>query len=267
MRHLSSVAAAPVKEAARPPHTNFWVAPPEHLPAAAGTNRASWDIRYDAPPSVLHSFEINANPGLTPTSPVGALAPPGTYTIKLTVGGQSLVQTVRVTNDPRSRATAAGVRAQVLLQRRIEGAIRVSHDAYQQVAAMRVVLDSLKAPDSTSAAAKAIATFRARFDSIGGEASDLDGPFYDFSDGNKPATDIFSLHIKLVTEFMAQESADFAPTDAMMQGFAGTCRLLTSGVARWQALNATDLPALNAELAKAGLGRVPAAAGMRGPKC
>src|SRR5439155_3313010 len=66
VRHLSSVPVAPVPEAARPPHPNFWVAPPAPLPKGAGENRTSWDLRYDAPPAFVHTFEINANPGLTP---------------------------------------------------------------------------------------------------------------------------------------------------------------------------------------------------------
>ena len=112
IRHLSSVAAAPVAEAARPPHPNFWVAPPYALPANAGLNRGHWDMRHDAPPTASHSFEISANPGETPASPEGALAPPGTYTVRLTVNGNAYSEKLVVTNDPRSPATAADVRAQ-----------------------------------------------------------------------------------------------------------------------------------------------------------
>jgi hypothetical protein len=60
LRHISSVAPVPVKEAAKPPHPNWWVAPPQSLPTAAGMNRTNWDFRYDAPPAFTHSFEINA---------------------------------------------------------------------------------------------------------------------------------------------------------------------------------------------------------------
>ena len=49
------------------------------LPAGLGMHRVNWDLRYDAPPAFTHSFEINANPGLTPASPEGGLAAPGTY--------------------------------------------------------------------------------------------------------------------------------------------------------------------------------------------
>src|SRR2546425_227238 len=168
VRHLSSAPAAPVKEAGQPPHPNFWVAEPQRLPVAVGTNRTSWDLRYDPPPAFVHTFEINANPGLTPASPLGALVAPGTYTVKLTVDGRGYSQTVTVTNDPRSPATAADVRAQLALQDRLAGAMRVAWDGYRQVAAMRGALDSLKPADSTTVLAKAVAAFRARLDSVGG---------------------------------------------------------------------------------------------------
>ena len=90
VRHLSSAPQPPVAEAARPPHPNFWIAPPMPLPTNAGGNRTNWDLRYDAPRSFTHSFEINANPGLTPASPEGPLAIPGTYTLKLTVDGKAI---------------------------------------------------------------------------------------------------------------------------------------------------------------------------------
>src|SRR5205807_10193270 len=108
-----------VPEAARPPHPNFWVAPPRSQPKNAGANRTFWGRRYDAPHTFSHSFEINANPGLTPASPEGPLVLPGTYTLKLTANGVTSTQTVTVTADPRSPASAAALAAQNALQKKI----------------------------------------------------------------------------------------------------------------------------------------------------
>src|ERR1043166_4715431 len=79
IRHMTSGPVEPVKEAARPPEPNFWIAPPFQRPAEAGGNRTNWDLRTDAPPAFTHTFEINANPGLTPAAPLGALVPPGRW--------------------------------------------------------------------------------------------------------------------------------------------------------------------------------------------
>src|SRR5207245_1246930 len=86
VRHLSGAPVEPVKEAAQPPEPNFWIATPRPLPTAAGTNRVNWDLRAEAPLALAHTFEINANPGLTPPSPEGPLVTPGVSTLAQ-VGG------------------------------------------------------------------------------------------------------------------------------------------------------------------------------------
>ena len=265
IRHLSSIAPPPVKEAAEPPEPDFWIAPPQALPTAAGTNRSYWDLRTDAPPSFTHSFEINANPGETPASPLGPMVPPGTYTLALTANGKSYTRTVTVRNDPRSRATAADLRAQMALQTAIMDAMRASYDGGTQAQAMRARLDAIKLPDSGSAAAKAVAAFRARLDSVGGSAAP--GGFFFFAQGRKPPTDFRALNGRLGGELNAQENADLAPTPAMRAGFAALCKDLAQTAAKWNEMNAGGLAALNAALAQAGVAALPPAAGVKAPKC
>src|SRR5260370_41583109 len=96
-----------VKEAARPPEPNSWIAPPFRLPAEAGGNRTNWDLRADAPPAFTHIFEINAHPGLTPPSPQGPLGPPGVYTPTLAVDGHAYTEPVAVGTDPQAPARTA----------------------------------------------------------------------------------------------------------------------------------------------------------------
>ncbi|HEY8310836.1 MAG TPA: hypothetical protein VIG47_09780, partial [Gemmatimonadaceae bacterium] len=159
VRHMTSAPGIAVKEAAEPPEPNFWIAPPSSLPARAGTNRATWDFRYDAPEVFTHSYEINANPGLTPASPEGPMAPPGVYTIRLTVDGKSYTQPVTVRNDPRSLATAADMKAQTALLMKISAGAKESWDGYNQVEAMRRSIAGLMTanqPADVVAAAKAL---------------------------------------------------------------------------------------------------------------
>ncbi|HTG53211.1 MAG TPA: hypothetical protein VL980_00125, partial [Gemmatimonadaceae bacterium] len=127
IRRLTSSASAPVKEAAQPPHPNWWVAAPQSLSTSAGLNRTNWDLRVDSPDALAHSFEINANPGETPASPLGPVVPPGKYTLTLAADGAHYATSVMVVNDPRSPATAAAVRAQYALQMRIIAAMRASY--------------------------------------------------------------------------------------------------------------------------------------------
>ncbi|MGH7593501.1 MAG: WD40/YVTN/BNR-like repeat-containing protein, partial [Gemmatimonadales bacterium] len=260
LRHLSSIRGEPVKEAAQPPNPNFWLARPYALPAAAGLNRANWDLRLDAPPAFRHSFEINANPGLTPTTPEGIMAPPGTYTVKLTVDGRSYTQSFAVTADPRSPATPADLRAQYTLLRSVTDAARAAWDAYQQVEAMRAALTSRMPSDSSAEAARAIAAFRTRIDSVGGN-----GGSNNFGARRRP--NFFDLNATFVGQLTAQNHADQRPTVAMVAAFVTACRDLATAEANWATVNATDLTTLNATLSRTGLKPVDPADGAAVRRC
>jgi hypothetical protein len=214
VRHMSSAAAEPVKEAARPPEPNFWIAPPFQLPAEAGGNRTNWDLRADAPPAFTHTFEINANPGLTPASPLGPLVPPGTYTLRLTVSGTEYRQPVTVVSDPRSPATLADVRAQYALQQRIVAAMQLAWDGYQRV-------DSMKSSDSTLAA-------------IAGNPAGGRGGF-GFRPGGPPPPTFVGVSETLRTLLNGIETGDIAPTPAMTAAYAAACKDLGNVVGRFSA--------------------------------
>ena len=261
VRHLSSAMTAPVAEAARPPHPNSWLAPPQSLTTSIGTNRVNWDLRYDAPPAFTHSYEINANPGLTPASPEGALAPPGTYTIRLTIDGKTFTQTALVENDPRSPASAADVRAQAALLSRIQANIRTAWDGYAQIVSMRTALNSSAGKDSSAV----VNAFRMRLDTLGGSPGGGRGGRG--GGGRMPAPSFYSVHARSIGQLTAQDNGDLAPNEPMLQGYGASCRDLASVVSAWAMLNAKELPVLNAALVKGGHSPLSRADGVSSPKC
>ena len=244
IRHLSSVAEAPLPEALRPPAPNYWVAPPFALPTGVGAHRVNWDLRHDAAAALSHGFEINANAGLTPLSPEGALALPGTYTIRLTVDGKRYTTTVTVKNDPRSRATPVALRAQHDLMMAITAGMQRSADAHRRAVALRAAaVDAGNgAPADVTAAAAALV---AGLDSLGaGEG------------GRGTGGQTFrGLNGTLAGQLTAQDNADLAPTPAMRAAYAKSCTDLRAVEARWTRLLATRLEPLNRALA--GQGRTP----------
>ena len=249
VRHLSSAAVDPVPEAARPSTVNLWVAPPFRLPANVGANRTNWDLRRDAPPAFRHSFEINANPGLTPASPQGALVLPGRYSLRLTVDGKTSTQTVTVRNDPRSPATLAGLRAQDSLLVKLSDGMRLSFDADTQSATLRKALASARSSVSSSAPDVAtVDAMVAALDSLTSESS---------------PTSFRSLNGTFAQLLLAQDNGDMAPTPSMRAAFRAACRDLESARARWARLT-TRLPALNAALAPGGAARVSVPPGVHG---
>ena len=262
VRHLSSVRPAPVAEAARPPEPNFWLATPEPLPTAVGTNRVNWDVRYDAPAALTHTFEISANPGLTPPSPVGPLALPGTYTLRLTVDGKRYSQTVKVRNDPRSPATLADLRAQHALQMAIYRALQESSDRYHEVTAMRAaVAADTGAPAEVATAAKALdsalAAVAGNPDSVGG--------FGRRSTRGPPS--FASVDASLVRQLNGLETGDLAPTGSMQLDYDGACADLKTAVAAWAKIDGTGLAAFNAVLTQHHLQAIAAAASPPIPVC
>ncbi len=89
----------------------------------AGINRVQWDLRYDATTPIrlrtspLYAPEVRV--GADGTRPLGGsirvLAPPGTYTVTLAVGGEEYTQPLTVLRDPNTAGTLADVAAQTAL--------------------------------------------------------------------------------------------------------------------------------------------------------
>ena len=235
VRHMTSAAIAPVEEAARPPHPNFWVATPKPLPKNAGANRTNWDLRYDAPNAFSHSFEINANPGLTPPSPEGPLVAPGTYTLKLTADGKTYAQTLVVKNDPRSPASPAAVAAQVAIQAKLVAAIDMSYEAQTLASSFGQTLRG----DSTPS----VLSFLARLDTVAAlDAQRRPGR----GAGQTPPPNFRALNNTFVGMLNAQENGDLAPNPAFLAQWTARCKELHTTAARWQAILGADLQALNA---------------------
>jgi photosystem II stability/assembly factor-like uncharacterized protein len=269
IRHYSSDPIAPVPEAARPPHPNFWVKVEQPLPTDAGMHRVNWDLRYDAPPAFTHTFEINANPGETPASPEGALVPPGTYNVRLTANGKSQTQRVTVTNDPRSPVNLAALKAQDALVRKLNALERLAWDAYHQTDTTRAQLRAMMASDSTSNAAKTIREYIAKLDTLGGRAPTLTGGFAagGFGGGPNARPTLVQLVNRTLNQLGNFENGDFAPTPAMLAAYQSACSDLAKSIATWRAINGADLSALNAALSAAG--KTPLARALNGqtPTC
>ena len=180
-------------------------------------NRANWDLRLDAPPALTHSFEINANPGQTPPTPEGIVAPPGMYTIALTVSGKTYTQKVAVTNDPAiARDELPRSALQYSLLRSINNAAKMAYYGYQQVETMRAALKARTQSDSTPDITKAIAAFRAKVDTVGGNGGG----------GRRPPPNFNALSTELIGQLTAQDNADQAPTEAMHAAYTSACERL-----------------------------------------
>jgi hypothetical protein len=220
-------------------------------------NRTNWDLRYDAPPAFSHSYEINANPGLTPPSPEGPMAPPGVYTIKLTVDGKSYSQSLTVHNDPRSPATLADVRAQAALLQKLDEGLHATWNGYQQVVALRAAVKSAVPASAPAEVSAAVAAFDTKLDSIAGNPQ---GRGFFRRGGREAAPSFVSVSGEMVGQLNAQDNGDLAPTPGMLAAYGNACKDLTTVESAWKNVTARDLAALNAALSKSGIREIQAPA-------
>ena len=102
---------------------DYWLRPPQTLPAAAGLHRVVWDLRHPAPAVPNFSYPIAAVRANTPRVPRGVTVAPGTYTVRLRVDGAVQTAPLTVRMDPRVKTPAAGLTLQYTTARAIDAAL------------------------------------------------------------------------------------------------------------------------------------------------
>jgi photosystem II stability/assembly factor-like uncharacterized protein len=275
VRHLSSAPIPPYPDPA-PRLPDWWIEHRQPMPTEVGTNRINWNLRYDEPPAFIHWWEhvTGAIPGDTPASPEGPLVIPGIYTLKLTVDGKSYTQPLTVKNDPRSPASAADLRAQYELQVKLYEGTKESWDGYHQVDAMRQAIArvlSANPPEEVAAAARAfdaklLALAGTGVGGRGGRGGPVLPPNFTTLNGTEPEEG--AVMVSMNGQLKIQDYGDMAPTETMRNAWSGVCRDMRTALTEWRAINAKDLVAFNALLAKNNLQPIPAAApGIPMPVC
>ncbi|HEX2640041.1 MAG TPA: hypothetical protein VHL50_05690, partial [Pyrinomonadaceae bacterium] len=248
----------------RPPYPEYWLKPSAEraLSTDVGTNRTNWDLRYDDPPGFNPDInnQMNATPGSVSPGPHGPLALPGTYTVKLTVDGQTYTQPLVVHNDPRvgeSPSVMAALRAQNQLAMAAVQGMKQAYAANEEVSALRAELASMTHGSGPSDIASAAAALDAKLATLGGapprggrggfggpaRAPGSVLPFY-------AVNGIFNT----VLGPLSQNGLDMPPTTAQIHTWESGCKELTATANAWRAMTTTDLAEFNSVLAKSSLG-------------
>ena len=250
VRHMTSAAPTPLRETARAPMESFWLAQPSPLPTSTGLNRATWDLRYDPPPAFAHSYVFNGNPGSTPAAPEGPLALPGVYSIRLTVDGKSLTQTLTVRADPRTHIVRAALAAQHALLMRLYSGLQATWTDFKAVAELRAAVAKIAPDDTVSEVGKAAKTLVTTLDSIAGDSLTDARQVWD---ARPPVWSFVDLNGEFGIELTAQDNADHVPTRAALVVASSSCAELGKLVARWRQVVRVDLAAFNQTLARHGM--------------
>jgi photosystem II stability/assembly factor-like uncharacterized protein len=265
---VRTITSTPPPMYERPPYPDYWLMPASEraLSTDVGTNRINWDLRYDDPPGYNPDInnQMNSSPGQVTPAPHGPLALPGTYTVTLTVDGQTYTQTLVVHNDPRIGEGAAAMSALRSQHKLIMAAYRGMKDAYagnEEVAAVRARVAALGAGSVPADVVSAATALETRLAGLGGAnggrggrggggggrgrgAAAAPGAVRPFNAINGSFNTVVAL---------TQNGIDMAPTPAMIHTYEAGCRDFTATLAAWKTMQAQDLPAFNAALTKSSL--------------
>lgn len=183
-------------------HPTYWIRPDKILSAQAGHRRFVWDLHYQRPEIANFSYPISAIFRNTAPVPKGPLVHPGTYTLRLSVDGQSMTKEIKVLADPRITASSADL----AMQR--DYAMR-SYRAYLEAAAVMKEMDALLNQNLGSALKQKGMALRGE-----GAPSEVDIIYGRITANSLERESLVSLQQKLLYVISVIQGADEKPSQA-----------------------------------------------------
>ncbi|HEY6514512.1 MAG TPA: hypothetical protein VIY50_00095 [Steroidobacteraceae bacterium] len=214
-----------------------WV-PPTPVPSAApGMQRFVWDLRYASPDGIR-----SRGP-----SRDGVWAPPGQYTVMLTVAGRDYSQPLVVKPDPRVKLPDGAYQREFELARKVEAAEATTAAAYGRAVSLLDTLDARLAKGG--AAHRQMAALLAQASGISGTTPHA----IPFPAVPPLRTDsLQALVMDLATLESATDGADADPSPDALSSYAMLSRKVTATLAEWTRFETVDVPKLNERLKAAG---------------
>jgi len=203
---------------------------------AAGMHRLVWDLAWKASgEEEIDDFEAAALPG--------PRAVPGTYQVRLTVDGKSLVQPLTVVMDPRSSATSGELDQQLQLGQKMFAAATESQRALAEITAMQKQLSAAaqKIPQTNAELQSSVAQVRDEMQKI------LKG-------SGQPSGDAMGLERAdsgLTAALKVVESSDRAVPSQGIELFEDSSHAMKLRLEEWNRLKTNRLPHLNDQLKQA----------------
>jgi photosystem II stability/assembly factor-like uncharacterized protein len=241
VRQYSSADAPPKHDVATAGTAPEWFTTPSTLTADAGLHRFIWPLRYPALPA----------PGGGDAYADGAWAPPGDYTVALTVGGKTYTQPLTVAPDPRVHLAPDAYARQFAFARDIEGTQARLAIAQAQAGRLHAAIRSSNGSGG--------AALRASLTALDGKIVALAGlqeapnPYNAWSAGSPGTRSLAFLSQALAKTAQAADDADAEPSPDARSGYAVLVPIVDYALARWQQLLDKDLAGVDEQLRGAGL--------------
>jgi photosystem II stability/assembly factor-like uncharacterized protein len=225
------------------PPAGWRYTPPPRVSNRAGMNRFTWNLR---------TADAMGFPGMIfwAGGLAGPVIPPGTYTVRLVAGDQTLTQTFEVLKDPRANATLADLTEQYDFLVRIRDRTNDANNAVRTIRSIKEQIAERKARAGNRGSA---------LDRVSGpfisQLSAVEGEIYQVR--NQSGQDPLNYPIKLNNQIAALSgvvaSTEAKPTRQSQEVFELLSGLLDAELRRLNALLDAPLAGVNAELSKLGL--------------
>ncbi|MEO7967130.1 MAG: glycoside hydrolase, partial [Gemmatimonadaceae bacterium] len=225
----------------------YWPAPAIVVSTTAGMHRFAWDLHYAPLPAediedAGDEEATGAVPHHTYPSVNAPWAPPGAYTVRLTVDGKKYTQPLTLRLDPRVKTTAAVQLQLANLSRDMWEKAKETHADFMQA---RGLVDALSKAGGSEADA-----FKAQIESLAPSPSRGARPNFRRRGPATPTLEAASQG--LMGAAMAMQGADIAPTATQVAACAKARAQAAEIIPKWNALKTTGLASFNAKRKAAG---------------
>ena len=239
VRRYSSAEHVPPVDPAKLKFAPEWV-PPTPIPAAtAGMQRFVWNLRYARP----------TESGAKGPSQDGVWAPPGRYTVELSVGGRDYRKPLLVKPDPRVKVPQAAMQREFELARKVEAAQLQASTALEGAVKLLNTLDArLAKPNATHGELAAL--FAKAADISGTRPHPERVPFPAVPPLRTDSLQALSNDLSDLQS--AVDGADADPSPDSLAAYSMLSRQLTATLAEWTHLRKVDVPKLQERLKSAG---------------
>jgi photosystem II stability/assembly factor-like uncharacterized protein len=214
----------------------------EHIPAKGGLNRFAWDLRYESPTKIPAAIYDEGDP-------IGPLVLPGKYQVRLIADGKTYTEALEVRIDPRVKSSADDLRKQFDLMLKMRDCQEEMNKSILAIRDLRTQLQALEKRlgngDETKSLVASSVDLRKKIVAIEDELINVN---------SKASEDELNYPTRLNSRIgylqAAVDSADLQPTEGELAVFAELDQQLESQLAKWRAILATDVPALNGAMRK-----------------
>ena len=219
----------------------LWARPARILSSSPGHHRFLWDMQYPPVPGLATGPDDDlATPHNTPSVSTAPWVMPGSYTVRLTAGGKTLSETLKIEMDPRVKTTNADLEKQFTLAKSIYDDLLHATAALHEISVLREQLETRSKQPPIASAGPSI---NSKLDAIAGP--EHGGGFMRGPAGPPSLTLVRGILARIEHSI---ENADEAPTAAQVEAYQTTAKPLSGLIEQWRQLKATDLKTLNEEL-------------------